>query len=107
MLVDGWFEVRITGNDGDAWYDWLTWQEEGTDWRRLSATDGFKLGTLPPPLPPSLSVKVKEPPKKKAKGARPALSAELKAERNAEKAAEKANREQEARERRVVARLGL
>ena len=33
VLQDGWFQARI-GHGDQAWSDWFTWQEEGTDWRR-------------------------------------------------------------------------
>ena len=36
VLQDGWFQARI-GHGDQAWSDWFTWQEEGTDWRRPPA----------------------------------------------------------------------
>ena len=37
--MDGQFEARIVLPDGsDQWEDWFSWQDEGTDWRRGSAT---------------------------------------------------------------------
>ena len=36
VLQDGWFQARI-GEGDQAWSDWFTWQEEGTDWRRPPA----------------------------------------------------------------------
>ena len=39
VLVDGQFQARIALPDGsDQWEDWFSWQDEGTDWRRGSAT---------------------------------------------------------------------
>jgi len=38
VLVDGQFAARIELPDGsDRWEDWFTWQEEGSDWRRIEA----------------------------------------------------------------------
>ena len=39
VLVDGQFQARIELPDGsDAWDDWFSWQDEGTDWRRKAAS---------------------------------------------------------------------
>ena len=38
VLIDGQFQARIELPDGsDAWDDWFSWQDEGTDWRRKAA----------------------------------------------------------------------
>ena len=44
VLVDGQFQARIELPDGsDAWDDWFSWQDEGTDWRRKAVgTKGKK-----------------------------------------------------------------
>ena len=37
--MDGQFQARIELPDGsDAWDDWFSWQEEGVDWRRHTAS---------------------------------------------------------------------
>lgn len=36
VLVDGWFSAQMLHDD--EWVDWFTWQEEGVDWRRSSAS---------------------------------------------------------------------
>ena len=39
VLVNGSFLARIDLPDlSDTWQDWFSWQDEGTDWRRGSAT---------------------------------------------------------------------
>ena len=42
---NGWFVARISP-PGDEWEDWFNWQEEGSDWKRVSPTSeaaGLKL----------------------------------------------------------------
>jgi hypothetical protein len=43
LLADGQFKARISSPDDDVWDDWLTWKDEGTEWRR-------------PPLPPAAAI---------------------------------------------------
>ena len=39
VLVDGQFQARIELPDGsDRWEDWFSWQDEGADWRRKTAS---------------------------------------------------------------------
>ena len=43
--LDSLFSAEIEG-DGETWIDWFTWEDEGTDWRRINPTDGFLLADM-------------------------------------------------------------
>ena len=45
MHLDSLFSAEIEG-DGETWIDWFTWEDEGTDWRRINPTDGFLLADM-------------------------------------------------------------
>jgi len=50
VLSTGAFEARIT-DDVATWMDWLSWQEEGKDWRRATGARAGQLSSVSLPLP--------------------------------------------------------
>ena len=44
--LDSLFSAEIQGDEKDTWVDWFTWEEEGTDWRRINPNDGFLLAEM-------------------------------------------------------------
>ena len=62
VLVDGWFAARIVlPDDSDEWEDWFTWQEEGTDWRRLAGSAMAPAKAVPAPEPTAMQPQTNSP----------------------------------------------
>ena len=96
------FSADIQSPDGEVWTDWFTWEDEGSDWRRTDASQGFRVKDFAMLAAKAKATKAKAPKAPKApkvKAEIDAMSPNSEARAAAKEAAAAARAEEKANEK--------